>query len=74
MSKTECTPIIREISEDRVISKCPVCRESFEFGEFVLFCPLCDTVYHCRGEDYNCWEFNKGCAKYSCDCCHNEPL
>lgn len=56
----------RLITEDRVGCRCPVCHEVFNLGDWVIHCPVCDAIYHDKGEDDNCWKFNGGCAVPYC--------
>lgn len=42
--------------------RCPVCSEALGRKELVL-CSGCHAPHHAR-----CWDFNKGCALYGCDC------
>jgi hypothetical protein len=57
----------RPITDERIGCVCPICGEEFKTGDWVIHCPKCDAVYHDRGGDDNCWEYNgKKCAVYGC--------
>lgn len=37
-------------------------------GEGIVFCDRCETPHH-----LSCWQYNRGCAVYACDCERSHP-